>query len=168
MPAGCATTPGTFPSGKLPSQSQAEPQAAAPGTTKPACRKQKAAHCNGHSPGSQYCGKCVSGSTNFETKKRNPAVVQARCDPFTSSLAISTTMAKILSAQRTISHWNPRSAIAELPRDSRKARIAETSVGSPLPGSLLILGARFDVDAGLRDADFRHLDAHLSQATGAM
>jgi hypothetical protein len=40
-------------------------------------------------------------------------------------VAISTTMPKMLRAQSTISQWKPRSAIAELPRDSRKVRIAE-------------------------------------------
>ena len=41
---------------------------------------------------------------NFERKKRIPLVVQDNCEPFTSSLAINTTIAKMLSAQRTISH----------------------------------------------------------------
>jgi hypothetical protein len=42
-------------------------------------------------------------------------------------VAISTTMPKMLNAHSTISQWKPRSASAELPRASRKARIAEAS-----------------------------------------
>ena len=54
--------------------------------------------------GSQYWGNFVSGSTNFEMKNRKPVPAQESCEPRTSSLAINTTMPKMLSAQRTISH----------------------------------------------------------------
>jgi hypothetical protein len=43
-----------------------------------------------------------------------------------SSVAIKTTMAKILAAQASMRPLKVRSAIAELPRESRKRRTSET------------------------------------------
>jgi len=63
-------------------------------------------------------------------KKSNPKLFQASRERTTNSKAISTTIPKMLRAHSTIKPMEAKSAIAELPRELRKARMADTSPGA--------------------------------------
>jgi hypothetical protein len=75
-------------------------------------------------------------------------------------------MPKMLSAHSTISQWNPRSAIAELPRASRKARIAEPSREAASAGRCSSWGAGLGQKLRLGDANLGHLGYHLIRLPG--
>ena len=103
-------------------------------------------------------GWWVSGSTNAWKKKLKPNLCQASCERTTNSPGDQAPQCRRCSA-RTAPSANgiPRSASAELPRDSRKPRIAETSAAAVSAGRCSSGGAGFRLKLDLRDADLGHL-----------